>query len=182
MPLRNFGRDRSKAHRAKAGKPPAIGEPIPLSPGIEFLALKTAIGPGIDGHLPAAGTGSYDRLPVSLAFLFLLQKRRRRKPKSGSAGKSTMTPDEIKKKHQDMFNTEMFFREEAEMATDTHTHIDPALLHEAKHSPVLAAMIKEGLPLNRQTWIDLNWGSEVPKPWTAEDEAQIPLPWREHNV
>src|SRR5271163_3931794 len=32
------------------------------------------------------------------------------------------------------------------------------------------SQIEFGLPLNRQTWIDVNWGSEVPKPWTAEDE------------
>jgi hypothetical protein len=39
-------------------------------------------------------------------------------------------------------------------------------------------MIEFGLPLNRQTWIDVNWGSEVPKLWTAEDEAQLPPSFR----
>jgi hypothetical protein len=54
------------------------------------------------------------------------------------------------------------------------------ILEAAKHSPVLAAMIKEGLPLNRKTWIEVNYGgdSEIPKPWTAEDEDQVPSPFR----
>lgn len=61
----------------------------------------------------------------------------------------------------------------AEMATQ---QINPELLQAAKHSPVLAYMIKNGLPLNRETWIEVNYGgdSEIPKPWTAEDEMQVP--------
>lgn len=56
--------------------------------------------------------------------------------------------------------------------------IDPDLLWEAQHNPVLDYMIKHGIPLERQTWLDLNWGSEVPKPWTAEDEDQVPRAFR----
>ncbi|HEV3444711.1 MAG TPA: hypothetical protein VG099_08720, partial [Gemmataceae bacterium] len=57
-------------------------------------------------------------------------------------------------------------------------YVDRQLLYAAKMSPILAHMIKHGMPLNRQTWIDLNWGSEVPDPWTAEDEDQVPRPWQ----
>jgi hypothetical protein len=57
---------------------------------------------------------------------------------------------------------------------ETPRQIPPELHRDAKTDPVLAHMIEFGLPLNRQTWIDVNWGSEVPKPWTAEDEAQLP--------
>ena len=57
-------------------------------------------------------------------------------------------------------------------------NIDPRLLDEAGHDPILARMIRHGMPLNRQTWIDLNYGSDVPKPWTAECEEQVPRVWR----
>ena len=58
--------------------------------------------------------------------------------------------------------------------------VAPELLLAAKTSPVLAHMIKNGMPLNRQTWIEVNYGgtSEIPKPWTAEDEDQVPRPFR----
>lgn len=55
---------------------------------------------------------------------------------------------------------------------------NPRLLQEARGDPILAHMIQHGMPLDRQTWINLNWGSEVPKPWTAEDEAQLPRSFR----
>jgi hypothetical protein len=60
----------------------------------------------------------------------------------------------------------------------TQRRVDPELLHAAQHNPMLAYMIKNGLPLTRQTWIDLNWGGDTPKPWTAEDEAELPEPWQ----
>jgi hypothetical protein len=47
---------------------------------------------------------------------------------------------------------------------ETPRQIPPELRRDAKTDPVLAHMIEFGLPLNRQTWIDVNWGSEVPKP------------------
>jgi hypothetical protein len=33
---------------------------------------------------------------------------------------------------------------------------------------------------HRQTWIEANYGgdSEIPKLWTAEDEAEVPAPCR----
>jgi hypothetical protein len=33
---------------------------------------------------------------------------------------------------------------------------------------------KNGEPVTREAWIDLNWLGEPPEPWTAEDEAQLP--------
>ena len=56
--------------------------------------------------------------------------------------------------------------------------VHPTLLQAAKTDSILSHMIAHGMPLTRQTWIDLNWGSEVPNPWTAEDEAQLPPPFR----
>jgi hypothetical protein len=63
----------------------------------------------------------------------------------------------------------------------TQRRIHPQLLHDAKTDPVLAHMIKYGLPLNRKTWIETNYGgdSEIPKPWTAEDEAEVPPSFRQ---
>jgi hypothetical protein len=61
--------------------------------------------------------------------------------------------------------------------------ISPELLQAAKHDAILQHMIKEGLPLNRETWIGLAYGGarEIPKPWTAEDEMQVPAPWRHES-
>jgi hypothetical protein len=55
------------------------------------------------------------------------------------------------------------------------------ILRDAKMDPILSYMIKHGMPLNRQTWMDLNWGSEVPDPWTAEDEDEVPRIWQHHD-
>lgn len=56
--------------------------------------------------------------------------------------------------------------------------VDQRLLQEAQHDPTLNWMIKNGAPLTRQKWIELNWGGETPQPWTAEDEAQLPELWQ----
>jgi hypothetical protein len=58
--------------------------------------------------------------------------------------------------------------------------IAPELVRAATTDPVLAHMIRYGLPLNRKTWIEVNYGgdSEMPHPWTAEDEMEVPRPWR----
>jgi len=29
--------------------------------------------------------------------------------------------------------------------------------------------------VTRQNYIDLNWGTQVPSPWTAEDESELSL-------
>lgn len=62
----------------------------------------------------------------------------------------------------------------------TQRKIHPALLQAAKTDPILSYMIRHGLPLNRKTWIEVNYGgnSEIPKPWTSEDEAEVPGPLR----
>ena len=58
----------------------------------------------------------------------------------------------------------------------TKRPIPPELLQAAKTDPILDHMIRHNLPLNRQTWIDVNYGGEPPDPWTAEDEAEVPEP------
>ena len=60
-----------------------------------------------------------------------------------------------------------------------HRHIDPELLEAARQSGTLRRMIRRGVPLTRQMWIEMNWGGDVPKPWTAEDEDEVPEPWRD---
>lgn len=38
-------------------------------------------------------------------------------------------------------------------------------------------MLDHNLPLNRETYVALNWGKE-PKEWTAEHEEELPEPFR----
>lgn len=52
-----------------------------------------------------------------------------------------------------------------------------ALLPLSGGDPVLETMLKDNMPLNRSTYIGLNWGGK-PDPWTAEHEAEIPEPLR----
>jgi hypothetical protein len=63
----------------------------------------------------------------------------------------------------------------------TEKEIDPRLIHEAQYSATLAYMIKKGLPLTREKWIQMNWGGDTPKPWTAEHEMEVPAVWRDHD-
>ncbi len=44
--------------------------------------------------------------------------------------------------------------------------------------PVLQEMIKHQMPLDRQTYVAMNWGPKPPSPWTAEHELEIPEPLR----
>jgi hypothetical protein len=67
---------------------------------------------------------------------------------------------------------------DAVQMSNQHQHIDERLRVAAETDPILAYMIKYGMPLNRQTWMDLNYGSDVPTPWTAELEGEVPRPWR----
>jgi hypothetical protein len=43
-----------------------------------------------------------------------------------------------------------------------------------KDDPVVALLEAEGVEVTRQNWIDLSYGHEVPSPWTAECEAELP--------
>jgi hypothetical protein len=52
--------------------------------------------------------------------------------------------------------------------------IDPELLQEARHDPTLEYMIKHGIPLTRERYINLNYLGHPPKPWTAEHEGELP--------
>ena len=62
----------------------------------------------------------------------------------------------------------------------TQRRIDPELLREARHSPTLTYMIKNGLPLTREKWISMNYLGHPPEPWTDEHEAEVPTPFQ-HN-
>jgi hypothetical protein len=55
---------------------------------------------------------------------------------------------------------------------------DPRWKRYADDDFVLEAMLKHGLPLTRASYVAANWGpsSDLPSPWTAEHEAEIPEP------
>jgi hypothetical protein len=40
--------------------------------------------------------------------------------------------------------------------------------------PMVALLRAENVPVTRENWIDLSYGHEVPSPWTAECEAELP--------
>ena len=40
--------------------------------------------------------------------------------------------------------------------------------------PVARYLRSKGIKVDRQTWIDFNWGSTPPEPWTAEAESMLP--------
>lgn len=69
---------------------------------------------------------------------------------------------------------------EATVHVRTQKPIPSQLLQAAQTDPILSYMIKHNMPLNRKTWIEVNYGgdSEIPEPWTAEDEAEVPAPFR----
>ena len=57
--------------------------------------------------------------------------------------------------------------------------LHPRLLRAAEMDPLLNSMINRGCPLNRETWIDLMWGADIPKPWTVEHEKDVPEFWQD---
>lgn len=51
----------------------------------------------------------------------------------------------------------------------------------AKMDPILRAMMKSGVPLTRDNYIDLKYGSEdMPEEWSEEHEDALPHPFRRH--
>ena len=60
--------------------------------------------------------------------------------------------------------------------------IHPRLAWAAKSDPTLAYMIKEGLPLDRETWMDLDWLGHPPKPWCIEHEMEVPEFWQDPSL
>ena len=42
-------------------------------------------------------------------------------------------------------------------------------------TPLIALMEKAGLPITRQSFIEVCWGDNPPDPWDAEAEDQIPI-------
>jgi hypothetical protein len=48
-----------------------------------------------------------------------------------------------------------------------------------KHYGTIRQMVRERLPMTREVYIGLNWPfGDAPKHWTAEDEAEMPEPFR----
>ena len=39
---------------------------------------------------------------------------------------------------------------------------------------VVALLRAAEMPVTRENWIALAWGDQVPKPWSMEDELQLP--------
>ena len=56
--------------------------------------------------------------------------------------------------------------------------LHPRLLRAAEMDPLLDSMINRGCPLNRETWMNLMWGADIPKPWTVEHEMDVPEFWQ----
>ena len=40
--------------------------------------------------------------------------------------------------------------------------------------PVVELLLAAKVPVNRQNWIDAAYGHEVPEPWTALEEDEVP--------
>jgi hypothetical protein len=52
------------------------------------------------------------------------------------------------------------------------------LMHLSGTDPILRQMFKRGYPMNRETYIALNWGPDSPEVQGAEFELEIPEPFR----
>ena len=64
----------------------------------------------------------------------------------------------------------------------TTKQIDPRILEAAAHDPILESMIERGEPLTRAQWIiRAHTLSDVPKPWTEEDEQKVPRVFRKRH-
>jgi hypothetical protein len=50
----------------------------------------------------------------------------------------------------------------------------------AEHDAPLLHMLQHNMPLNRETYIAMNWPDE-PEEWTAEHEEQVPECFRDHS-
>jgi hypothetical protein len=50
----------------------------------------------------------------------------------------------------------------------------PANHQRAGDGRLLQWMKGNGVPITRETYIELAWGSLLPDPWTKEDEAYLP--------
>jgi hypothetical protein len=54
--------------------------------------------------------------------------------------------------------------------------VDPKLLEQYRKSDgVLDYMMRTGMPIDRPTYIMMNW-PDIPDPWTAAHEDEIPPP------
>jgi len=53
--------------------------------------------------------------------------------------------------------------------------------HRIGTDPLVAWMRANSVAVNRRNYIELNWG-EVPKPWTVEDESELPAELQEWSI
>jgi len=60
----------------------------------------------------------------------------------------------------------------------------PREVAERHADPTIELMLKRGLPLTRNTYLDLEYGPELPMPdeWTAEHEAAVPEIFRDPDA
>ena len=57
------------------------------------------------------------------------------------------------------------------------------ILEAAKHDPILESMVQRGEPLTREQWIIRSHSlSDVPDPWTHEDEQKLPRVFRKKHA
>lgn len=45
--------------------------------------------------------------------------------------------------------------------------------------PVLKMMLSRGLPLDRETYLAFSYPDNMPNPWTAEHESELPEPFQQ---
>jgi hypothetical protein len=53
---------------------------------------------------------------------------------------------------------------------------------DAEHDPVLASMIRKGVPLSRNAYLMLAWGADLPADWHAEHEMEVPECFRDPDA
>jgi hypothetical protein len=64
------------------------------------------------------------------------------------------------------------------MSDKTLDPASPEHRHLIGTSPVLQEVLANGVPLDREHYIDINWPDGAPDPWGAEHEEQLPAPFR----
>jgi len=48
----------------------------------------------------------------------------------------------------------------------------------SRSDQVLREMLLARMPLDRETYLAMCWGPDLPDPWTAEHEAEVPPPFK----
>jgi hypothetical protein len=54
----------------------------------------------------------------------------------------------------------------------------------AKEDPTVASMIRRGIPLSRNAYLAMAWGTDLPHPddWNAEHEMEVPKCFRDPDA